>query len=84
MVKDGPQLTRAYKPPSLRGAATRPPYMHSGQFATLEEVVDHYVARAGSAFRRDGTASADAFRARAAATDRFPEDAGELISPTGP
>jgi cytochrome c peroxidase len=42
MVKDGPQLTRAYKPPSLRGAATRPPYMHSGQFATLEEVVDHY------------------------------------------
>ena len=42
MVKDGPQLTRAYKPPSLRGAATRPPYMHSGQFATLEEVIDHY------------------------------------------
>lgn len=42
MVKDDPRLTRAYKPPSLRGAATRPPYMHSGQFATLEEVVDHY------------------------------------------
>jgi cytochrome c peroxidase len=44
MVKDGPQLTRAYKPPSLRGAATRPPYMHAGQFATLEEVVDHYAS----------------------------------------
>jgi cytochrome c peroxidase len=42
MVKDDPRLTRAYKPPSLRGAATRPPYMHSGQFGTLEEVVDHY------------------------------------------
>lgn len=42
IVKDDPRLTRAYKPPSLRGAATRPPYMHSGQFATLEEVVDHY------------------------------------------
>lgn len=42
MVKDDPRLTRAYKPPSLRGAATRPPYMHAGQFATLEEVVDHY------------------------------------------
>ncbi len=48
MVKDGPQLTRAYKPPSLRGAATRPPYMHAGQFATLEEVIDHY-ARAPAA-----------------------------------
>lgn len=42
IVKDDSRLTRAYKPPSLRGAATRPPYMHSGQFATLEEVVDHY------------------------------------------
>jgi cytochrome c peroxidase len=42
IVKDDPRLTRAYKPPSLRGAATRPPYMHAGQFATLEEVLDHY------------------------------------------
>ncbi|MCX7304685.1 MAG: c-type cytochrome [Hyphomicrobiales bacterium] len=48
MVKDSPRLTRAYKPPSLRGAATRPPYMHSGQFATLDEVIDHY-ARAPAA-----------------------------------
>ncbi len=43
MVRDGPQLRRAYKTPSLRGAATRAPYMHAGQFATLEQVVDHYV-----------------------------------------
>jgi len=48
MVKDYRRLTRAYKPPSLRGAATRPPYMHAGQLATLEEVVDHY-ARAPAA-----------------------------------
>lgn len=47
-VKQGPQLVRAYKTPSLRGAATRPPYMHSGQFNTLEDVVDHY-ARAPAA-----------------------------------
>ena len=43
MVKEGEELERAFKTPSLRGAATRPPYMHSGQIATLEEVVDHYV-----------------------------------------
>jgi cytochrome c peroxidase len=42
MVKSGEALKRAYKTPSLRGAATRPPYMHSGQIATLEDVVDHY------------------------------------------
>lgn len=42
MVKDAPELMRAYKTPSLRGAATRPPYMHAGQFSSLEEVVAHY------------------------------------------
>jgi len=42
MVKSGDALKRAYKTPSLRGAATRPPYMHSGQIATLEGVADHY------------------------------------------
>jgi cytochrome c peroxidase len=42
MVREGPELTRAYKTPSLRGAAGRPPYMHAGQFETLEEVVGHY------------------------------------------
>lgn len=47
-VRQGPELTRAYKTPSLRGAATRPPYMHAGQIGTLEDVVDHY-ARAPKA-----------------------------------
>ncbi|MBB6410730.1 cytochrome-c peroxidase [Mesorhizobium sangaii] len=48
MVKDGPQLMRAYKTPSLRGAATRPPYMHAGQFSSLDEVVAHYAKAAPS------------------------------------
>lgn len=39
---DGAELTRAYKPPSLRGVAARPPYMHAGQIATLAGVIDHY------------------------------------------
>jgi cytochrome c peroxidase len=43
MRRDGAELTRAFKTPSLRGVADRAPYMHAGQFATLEEVVDHYV-----------------------------------------
>ncbi|NJO82054.1 MAG: hypothetical protein HC828_04145 [Blastochloris sp.] len=34
--------TRQFKPPSLRGVAERPPYMHAGQFATLRAVLDHY------------------------------------------
>ncbi|TIQ34899.1 MAG: c-type cytochrome [Mesorhizobium sp.] len=48
MVKDGQQLVRAYKTPSLRGAATRAPYMHAGQFSSLDEVVAHYSKAAPS------------------------------------
>jgi cytochrome c peroxidase len=44
MVRDGPTLMRAYKTPSLRGAAGRAPYMHAGQIATLEAVIGHYAA----------------------------------------
>ncbi|MBS3647519.1 methylamine utilization protein [Pseudaminobacter sp. 19-2017] len=44
MVKEGPELKRAFKTPSLRGAASRPPYMHAGQFKSLVEVVEHYAA----------------------------------------
>lgn len=40
--KDGDDLLRAYKPPSLRGVAERAPYMHAGQFATLSDVLQHY------------------------------------------
>lgn len=42
MSKSAPELVRAYKTPSLRGVAGRPPYMHAGQFASLGDVVAHY------------------------------------------
>jgi cytochrome c peroxidase len=38
----GHELERQFKPPSLRNVAERAPYMHAGQFATLDEVVAHY------------------------------------------
>jgi cytochrome c peroxidase len=41
---DGPELVRAYKPPSLRNVAERPPYMHAGQLTTLAAVLRHYNA----------------------------------------
>ena len=33
---------RAFKVPSLRNVADRPPYMHAGQLASLADVLDHY------------------------------------------
>ena len=41
-VTEGDELVRAYKTPSLRNAANRPPYMHAGQLITLADVVAHY------------------------------------------
>jgi cytochrome c peroxidase len=42
MVSDDPTLEGAFKTPSLRNVALRAPYMHAGQFASLDEVVSHY------------------------------------------
>lgn len=42
MSRNEHEQERAFKPPSLRGVATRPPYMHSGQISTLEAVLEHY------------------------------------------
>ncbi|WP_254597966.1 cytochrome-c peroxidase [Burkholderia lata] len=39
---DDPQMLGAFKTPSLRNVALRPPYMHSGQFESLEAVMRHY------------------------------------------
>ena len=44
METDDPALEGAFKTPGLRGVAARPPHMHAGQFATLEQVVRHYLA----------------------------------------
>jgi cytochrome c peroxidase len=42
LVSAGNNLIRQFKPPSLRNVAKRGPYMHAGQFATLEQVLHHY------------------------------------------
>lgn len=39
---DGEELVRAFKTPSLRDVADRPPFMHAGQIASLADVVAHY------------------------------------------
>lgn len=42
IVTDDPVLEGAFKTPGLRNVAQRAPYMHAGQFASLDEVVGHY------------------------------------------
>lgn len=42
LVTDSPTQAGAFKVPSLRNVVGRAPYMHSGQLATLSDVLDHY------------------------------------------
>ncbi|WP_163833795.1 cytochrome-c peroxidase [Spartinivicinus ruber] len=42
LKKQGQELVGAFKTPSLRNVAATAPYMQSGQFNTLEEVLAHY------------------------------------------
>ncbi|MES3022109.1 MAG: cytochrome c peroxidase [Pseudomonadota bacterium] len=48
IAADDPHMMGAFKTPSLRNVALRPPYMHAGQIDTLDAVVRHY-ARAPQA-----------------------------------
>ena len=42
LPEPAPSMERAFKVPSLRNVADRPPYMHAGQFPTLAHVLLHY------------------------------------------
>jgi len=42
VVPDDPLMQFAFKTPTLRDVALRPPYMHTGAQATLESVIRHY------------------------------------------
>jgi len=41
-LKDDPLMQFAFKTPTLRSVALRPPYMHNSSSATLEDTVRHY------------------------------------------
>jgi cytochrome c peroxidase len=42
LKKKGPELVGAFKTPSLRNIGKTAPYMQTGQFDTLEQVISHY------------------------------------------
>ncbi len=52
IATDDPALEGAFRTPGLRNVALRAPYMHAGQFASLEQVVGHYVRSPTAALGR--------------------------------
>jgi cytochrome c peroxidase len=67
MVTEDPSLEAAFKTSGLRGVAERAPYMHAGQFVTLEQVVRHYVAAPHAALGHSELTHSHASAASAAA-----------------
>ncbi|MFM9888778.1 MAG: cytochrome-c peroxidase [Burkholderiales bacterium] len=72
MVSGDPALEGAFKTPGLRGVAQRPPYMHAGQFATLEQVVRHYVQAPHAAVGHSELTHRHASRTAATHVERAP------------
>lgn len=50
LALDQPDQAGAFKTPSLRGVAGRPPYMRAGQIATLNDALAHYTAAPAAAY----------------------------------
>ncbi len=78
----------AFRTPSLRNVAMRPPYMHAGQLATLQQVVQHYArspqaAIGHSELARPGEQHAERLAIRLSASD-VQDIAAFLGTLTGP
>jgi len=88
LVTDDPSQLGAFRTPSLRNVAARAPYMHAGQFATLEKVLEHYArspkaAIGHSELAQPGEKHADRLAIRLSATD-IQDLAAFLGTLTGP
>jgi cytochrome c peroxidase len=64
-------LEHAFKTPTLRNIALRPPYMHDGSVATLEGVVRHYI---------DGFTTRPSLSPEIKTLALTPEDVGDLVA----
>lgn len=88
LATDDPGQLAAFRTPSLRNVAARAPYMHAGQFATIQEVVEHYArspkaALGHSELAQPGEKHAERQAIRLSATD-IQDLAAFLGTLTGP
>jgi cytochrome c peroxidase len=77
---DDPGMRAAFRTPGLRNVAARPPYMHAGQFATLEDVVRHYAAAPPAVVGRSELARPGDARAPRRPIELAPQDIADLAA----
>jgi cytochrome c peroxidase len=70
----------SFRTPGLRNVALRPPYMHAGQFTTLEQVIAHYVRAPAAAVGRNELAAGSARRTDRIVVHLTGTDIGDLAA----
>jgi cytochrome c peroxidase len=79
IVADDGALEGAIKTPSLRNVALRPPYMHAGQMASLEEAVAHYAQAPAAAVGRSELIPVSGGPGRQEPVRLSPQDVADLV-----
>jgi cytochrome c peroxidase len=77
---DDPAMLAAFRTPGLRNVAARPPYMHAGQLATLEDVVRHYAAAPPAVLGHSELARPGDVRAQRRPIELSPQDVEDLVA----
>mgnify|MGYP001222473696 CR=1 FL=1 len=80
IAADDPAMVGAFKTPGLRNVADRAPYMHAGQFASLEAVVAHYVRSPAATVGHSELAHAGAGHGERRAIRLSDEEVGDLVA----
>lgn len=79
-IAQSPGLLGAFKTPGLRNVALRPPYMHAGQLATLEDVLAHYRQSPAAALGSSELAPAGRAQAGRQAIRLDDEEARQIVA----
>jgi cytochrome c peroxidase len=80
LATDDPAQLAAFRTPSLRNVAQRAPYMHAGQFASLEQVVQHYAASPNAVLGHSELARPGERHAERQAIRLSPSDMQDLVA----
>lgn len=77
---DDPAQLAAFRTPSLRNVAARPPYMHAGQFDSLEAVLRHYAASPAAVLGHSELARPGERHAERRPIELSPQDVRDLVA----
>lgn len=80
LATDDPGHLGAFRTPSLRNVAVRAPYMHAGQFPTLQDAIRHYVQAPKAVLGQSELARPGGKQVRRQTIQLSPQDIDDLVA----